>query len=234
MSQFSNYEFPIPDFRSSMDFLSHLPIILTPTWHLFTLRGSDIRTHLEHPVLFQSFRSRRIWTKSAYHKNISFFLSASVPNAARNLNAWSWDFGLFTWNHAVTSTSKFISRISSPFFSQCFWQTTSLHTRFRRYTNIQLSLRPLSFVVTKRLLHTVFRCFDREFFMLLSIHGGSASKNFVSINLLWLFPRLLYPFWISTCHRRQQCPPQQKSLLMGFHGIFHSVDPILMRPKTLS
>ena len=45
----------------------------------------------------------------------------------------------------------------------------------------------LQIVFTKGILCTVFRCFDRDLFTFLGIHGGNASETIVWISLLWLF-----------------------------------------------
>jgi hypothetical protein len=45
----------------------------------------------------------------------------------------------------------------------------------------------LKIVFTKGLLCTAFRCFDRDLFTFLGIHGGNASETIVWISLLWMF-----------------------------------------------
>jgi hypothetical protein len=93
------------------------------------------------------------------------------------------------------STCRRVQRIHTSAISSLFHNDTDFRPNTLPFDSIiSLISHPtrldnyLWIVPSQGLLCTVFRCFDRDFFTFLGIHGGSANKTLV----------LNIPFWLST------------------------------------
>ena len=87
-----------------------------------------------------------------------------------------------------SSNASFCNEVSRSTFKMDAIEHTPQHTYLvvRQHPTTVFD-NHLKIVFTKGFLCIAFRCFDRDLFTFLGIHGGNASETIVWISLLWLF-----------------------------------------------